>query len=107
MNQNKLRSLLGIGAIVFAVVSIVLLLVGILAINFATAPFVKVMVIIIAAICMILAAELVYMFFMENDTAPNYFLYDTQAKRNIPVQRLTFQMINGRMNRFLHKPYEA
>lgn len=101
MNQNKLRSLLGIGAIVFAVVSIVLLLVGILAINFATAPFVKVMVIIIAAICMILAAELVYMFFMENDTAPNYFLYDTQAKRNIPVQRLTFQMINGRMNRFL------
>ena len=89
MNQNKLKTLLGISAIVFAVVAIALLLIGIIAVNFSTAPFVKIMLIIIAVICMILAAELGYMYLMENDTAPNYFLFDTQAKRNIPVSEYT------------------
>lgn len=101
MSQNKLKLLLGIGTIVFAVVAIALLLVGVIAVNYDSTPFIKIMVIIISVICLILAAELAYMYFMENDTAPNYFLYDTQARRNIPAQRLTFQMINGRMNRFL------
>lgn len=101
MSQNKLKVLLGIGAVVFAVVFVALLLIGILAVSFDTAPFVKTMVIVVAVICLILAAELVYMYLLEGDTAPNYFLYDAQAKRNIPAQRLTFQMINGRMNRFL------
>ncbi len=101
MNQGKLKLIFGIGSIVFAVVAIVLLLVGILAVNFDTAPVVKIVVIIISILCLAMAAEMAYMFLIENDSAPNYFLYNTQAKRNIPAQKLTFQMINNRMNRYL------
>ncbi len=101
MSQNKLKLLFGAGAIVFAIIAIVMLLVGILAIDGYTAAFVKVMVLIIAVICLAIALELGYMFYLEQDGAPNYFLYNTQTKRNIPVQKLTYQIINGRMNRFL------
>ena len=98
MNQNKLKSLLGISAIVFAVVAIALLLVGILV---SMPTLIKVLVIIISVLCLALAAEMGYMFWIENESAPNYFLYNSQTSRNIPVQKLSFQIINGRMNRYL------
>ncbi len=101
MGQNKLKLLFGALAVVFAVVAIALLLVGILAVQFDEAAVVKVLVIVIAVICFVIAAEMVYMFLIESDSAPNYFLYNAQTKRNIPVQKLSFQMINSRMNRYL------
>ncbi|MBE6545922.1 MAG: hypothetical protein E7668_00590 [Ruminococcaceae bacterium] len=101
MGQNKLKLLFGVLAIVFAVVAVALLLVGILAVHFDEAALVKVLVIIISVICFIIAAEMVYMFYIESDSAPNYFLYNAQTKRNIPVQKMTFQVINSRMNRYL------
>ncbi len=101
MSQNKLKLFFGIGAIVFAVLFVALLLVGILAISPDTALFVKVLVIIISVLCLFIAAELGYMFMIENESAPNFFLYNSQTKRNIPVQKLNFQIINRNMNRFL------
>ena len=101
MNQNKLKLVFGAVSIFFAVVAIALLLVGILAIDFDKAAFVKVIVIIISVLCALISAELAYMFFIESDSTPNYFLYNPQTKRNIPVQKMTFQLINSRMNRYL------
>jgi len=101
MSQNKLKLFFGIGAIVFAVLFVVLLLVGIFAIPAATALLVKILVIIISVLCLLIGLELGYMYLIENESAPNYFLYNNQTKRNIPVQKLNFQIINGRMNRFL------
>lgn len=101
MNQNKLKLVFGALSIFFAVVAIALLLVGILAIDVDKAAFVKAIVIIISVLCLVLSAELGYMFFIESDSTPNYFLYNPQTKRNIPVQKMTFQLINSRMNRYL------
>ena len=101
MNQNKLKLLFGVAGVLFAVVAIILFFVGILAIDFDDAAFVKVVVICISVICLALAAEFAYMVYIEGDSAPNYFLYNTQTNRNIPVQKLSFQLINSRMNRFL------
>ena len=101
MSQSKLKLFFGIGAIAFAVLFVVLLLVGLLAISPDNALLVKVLVIIIAVLCLFIAAELGYMYLIENESAPNYFLYNGQTKRNIPVQKLNFQIINGRMNRYL------
>ena len=101
MNQNKLKLVFGAVSIFFAVVAIALLLVGILAIDVDKAAFVKAIVIIISVLCLVLSAELGYMFFIESDSTPNYFLYNPQTKRNIPVQKMTFQLINSRMNRYL------
>ena len=101
MNQNKLKLVFGAGAIVSAIIAITLLLVGIIAIDFGDAALVKVVVIVISLLFFALAGELAYMFLIENDSTPNYFLYNPQTKRNIPVQRLSVQLINSRMNRYL------
>lgn len=101
MNQKNLKLWLGIAAIVFAVAAIALLFVGIFAVDFAQAKLIKIMVFVIAALCLAIAVELFIFGWMEIGGAPNYFLYDTQTKRNIPVQKLSFQIINGRMNRYL------
>ena len=82
-----------------AVLAIVLFLVGMIAVdNFV---FLKTMLFIVAVICLLLAAELFLMFWSERDTAPNFFLYNAQSGRNIPVQKMSFQIVNGRMNRYL------
>lgn len=101
MNQKNLKLWFGIAAIVFAVAAIALLFVGIFAFNFAEAKLIKIMVLVISVLCLAIAVELVIFGWMEMGGAPNFFLYDSQTKRNIPVQKLSFQIINGRMNRFL------
>ncbi len=101
MNQSKLKLMFGIAGIVLAVVAIALIFVGAFAIEFASAALVKIMVFIIAVLCLALAAELFYLLMVENDSAPNYFLYNSQTKRNIPANKLTIQIINSRLNRYL------
>ena len=98
MNQNKLKLGFGIAAIAFAVAAVALVFVGIFAAN---VTLIKIMVFVIAALCLAMAVELFLFGWKEVNGAPNYFLYDSQSKRNIPIQKLTFQLINGRMNRFL------
>ena len=56
--------------------------------------------IIVAVLSLALAGELAYLRWISGDSHPNYFLYDSRAKKNIPVQKLTFQAVNNRMNRF-------
>ena len=101
MNRKNLKLWLGVAAIVFALAAIALLFVGIFAVSFAEAKLVKIMMFVISALCLAMAVELVIFGWMEIGGAPNYFLFDNQTKRNIPVQKLSFQIINGRMNRFL------
>ena len=101
MNQSKLKIIFGIAAIVLAIVAIALFFVGIFAIDFSSAGLVKVMMFIISFLCLALAAEMGYLFVIEQDSAPNYFLYNSQTKRNIPANKLTFQVINSRLNRYL------
>ena len=98
MNQNRLKMFLGIAAGVLAVVAIVLFVVAFAVID-TTAT--RVVMIIAAVLSLIMAALLGYLMLLANDTAPNYFLYDSASKRNIPVQKLTFDTVNVRMNRCL------
>ena len=98
MNQNRLKMFLGIAAGVLAVVAIVLFVVAFAVID-TTAT--RVVMIIAAVLSLIMAALLGDLMLLANDTAPNYFLYDSASKRNIPVQKLTFDTVNVRMNRCL------
>ena len=98
MNQNRLKMFLGIAAGVLAVVAIVLFVVACAVID-TTAT--RVVMIIAAVLSLVMAALLGYLVLLANDTAPNYFLYDSASKRNIPVQKLTFDTVNVRMNRCL------
>ena len=98
MNRNTLKIALGVATVFFTIVAIVLFILGI-TLELSTLP--RVILIIVAVLSLILAAELGYFTYLLVDRKPNYFLYNTQTKRNISVQKLTFQMINSRMNRFL------
>ena len=98
MNRNLMKILSAIAAGFFFIVGIVLIILGI-ALDIDT--FFKVVLIAMGVVSLALTAELGYFTFLMMDTKPNYFLYSSQAKRNISVQKLTFPIVNGRMNRFL------
>ncbi len=98
MDQKKIRLIVGIASIVAAVLFVVLLIVGIV---YDGSVLAKTLLIIISVLVLALAVELGYLFLLFGDTKPNYFLFNTNSNRNIAVQKLTFQTINARMNRYL------
>lgn len=98
MDKKKFNLILIIAAAVFAVVSIVLLIVGVT--YSGEHIFTKIMIFVVALLSLALAGELGYLTLISADKHPNYFLYDSKAKRNIPVDQLTFAMVNSRMNRY-------
>ena len=98
MKQNRLKLILAITSGVALVAAILLFVFGIFVVqSLAT----KVVMIIAAVLSLALALEVLYLFFMTSDSRPNYFLYDNRQGRNVSVQKLTFQMINAKMNRYL------
>ena len=98
MNRNTLKIALGVATVFFLIVAIVLFVLG-LTLEISTLP--KVILIIVSILAFILGIELGYFVYLLIDKNPNYFLYNPQTKRNISVQKLTFQNVNSRMNRFL------
>lgn len=98
MSRNTLKILLGVATVFFAVVAVVLFILGV---TLELSAFPKVVLIIISVLALMLSAELGYFTFLLIDKKPNYFLYNPNTKRNISVQKLTFGRVNSRMNRFL------
>ncbi|MBR4305329.1 MAG: hypothetical protein IKT78_00610 [Ruminiclostridium sp.] len=98
MDRNKLKVILGAGTALSLCVGIVLF---VLSLALSMHVFPKVMLILVAVVALALAVELGYFTYLMMDKKPNYFLYNSQTRHNISVQKLTFQTINSRMNRFL------
>ena len=98
MNQKKFKLILTIAAAFFAVLAIVLLIVGI--VYDGEHLFTKILIIVVFVLSFVLALELVYLLWMSSAAKPNYFLYDSRTKKNVPVQKLSPQVINNRMNRY-------
>ena len=101
MNRNNLRKVFLIVCIALGVIGLALLAVGIFVINADTLLFIKVMTIIIGALCVLASAEFGYMAYIENEVKPNFFLYDSQAKKNIPLEKMDFNVINMKLNGYL------
>ncbi len=101
MSQKNLNLILMIAAIFFAVLAVVLLIVGI--VYDGEHLFTKIVIIVVAVLSLGLAGELAYMLFISGSVTPNYFLYDPKTKRNVPVQSLNAQMVSARMNRYFSK----
>lgn len=98
MDRNKLKIILACATAFALVISIVLFVLA-LALELDTLP--KIILILVSVLCLALTVELGYFTYLMIDKNPNYFLYNPQTRRNISVQKLTFQTINARMNRFL------
>ena len=94
--QEKIKLIVGIGAIVAAILAIVLLIVGII---YNGGTLAKVLIFVISFFVLALAAELGYLFMLFGNTKPNYFLFDAKLNKNMSPQKLTFATINVKMNR--------
>ena len=100
MDRKKVKLIIGVAAIVALVVSIILFLIAFLA--GLKAPS-NVIMGIVAGLCLALAGELGYMFWINKDSKANYFLYDSSSKKNVSVEKLNFAIVNTRTGRYLAK----
>lgn len=100
MDRSKLLKIISIATAAFFLAIAVLLLV--LGITLDLKAFPRVVLILMGVCSLALAGEVGYFALLTmNSSKPNYFLYDVHSKRNVSVQKLTFQMVNSRMNRYL------
>ncbi|MBP3666649.1 MAG: hypothetical protein J6K29_06315 [Clostridia bacterium] len=91
-------------AVVLLVVAGVLILGGISLLLFVVpgaASFFKVCLVIISVLCILMGLGLLYTLYLGRDNDPNFFLYDTKSRRNLPAEELTFDRVNSRMSYFL------
>ncbi len=77
------------------------ILLFVLAVPNANAAYKQVLEVILACLMLILAAFAGYYLLITRDVDPNFFLFDRAKKRNIPVENLTFTIVNERMTFFL------
>jgi len=98
MNQDKLRILFIVLSVVCAVLFVGLLIFGI--VFDAAHVITTVLIFVLAVVSLALACEFGYLFIILKSAKPNFFLYDTAAKKNISVDNLTFATVNSRMNNY-------
>ncbi|MBO5293931.1 MAG: hypothetical protein J6B71_01590 [Clostridia bacterium] len=77
------------------------LLLFIVALPKADATYKKVLEIIIASLMVLLSLLSAYYLWVIRDAEPNFFLFDRAKKKNIPVENLTFAIVNEKMNFYL------
>ncbi len=102
MKQNKLKLILTIACICFAVLAVVFLISGIVYDGDHT--FTKVLLFLVAVVSLAAAGEVAFiLWFSKGGDEPNFFLFDRATKRNIAVENLSDKVINDRMMEFFSK----
>ncbi|MBQ7347946.1 MAG: hypothetical protein IJW55_08310 [Clostridia bacterium] len=99
MNWKKKIPLFMMIAGIVSFIGAVLLLC--LAVPRADATYKRVLEVIIASLMIILSLLIAYYLWVIRDAEPNFFLFDRAKKRNIPVENLTFAIVNEKMNFYL------
>ncbi len=98
LNLKKKLPLIMMAALAVSLVgAVVLIILGFR----ADAAYKKVMEFILGGLMLALAAVLGIYLLLTRDVEPNFFLFDREKKKNIPVENLTFKIINERMSFFL------
>ena len=77
------------------------ILLFVLAVPRADAAYKRVLEILIAVLMLALVGLSAFYVYVTRDAEPNFFLFDRAKKRNIPVENLTFTIVNERMSFFL------
>ncbi|MBO7310030.1 MAG: hypothetical protein J6U86_01395 [Clostridia bacterium] len=99
MDRKKFDLILKIACVCFAVIAVVLFVFGI--VYDGDHLLTKILMIVVALLSLALAGELAYLvWFSDKGDAPNYFLYDSNTKKNVSVDKLTFGIVSKRMDRY-------
>lgn len=96
MKQDKIKLIMTIACICFAVLAVVFLISGI--IYSGDHVFTKVILFVISVISIVAAGELAYLvWFNKGGETPNFFLFNESRKVNISVEELSDKRINDKM----------
>ena len=98
MDQKKINKLLVIAAAFFAVLAIILFVFGV---TYDKGELAKVLLIVASLFVLLLSAELSYLFLLSRKVVPNYFLFNATLNTNASPDKLTFETIDARMNKYL------
>ena len=96
MKQDKIKLIMTIACICFAVLAVVFLVSGLL--YGGDHVFTKIILFVIAVISLVAAGELAYLiWFSKGGDEPNFFLFNESTKMNIAVEELSDKRINDKM----------
>ena len=102
--KKRLPMIMAVVACVSLIGAILLLAI---AVPHANATYKRVLEVIVSILLIAMAGLIGYYLWLTKDSEPNFFLFDRVKKRNIPVEELTFQTVNERMNVYLNKVSES
>ena len=89
--------ILGVVGIVTLVGTILLFA---LALPKADIAYKRILTVAASVLMLMMTALIGFYLLMTRDVHPNFFLFDRAKKKNVPLERLTFQTVNERMNFF-------
>ena len=99
MNRKNFDLILKIACACFAVIAVVLFVFGI--VYDGDHALTKILMLVVAVLSLALAGELAYLaWFSDNGDVPNYFLYDSNTRKNVTVDKLTMPVVSKRMDRY-------
>ncbi len=98
MDQNKSKILL-LGATAASVLFAVALFV--FGIIYDGGAFAKAVLFVAAAVLLLIGVEIGYFFLISRNVKPNYFLFNSSLNMNIPVSKLTFDIVDKKTNKYL------
>ena len=101
-NQNdKIKRLLPLAMLLIAALSLIAAIIVLISAAGADAAYKKILLRIAALLFFVLMGLALFYFYLTRESDPNFFLYDQEARRNIPVDQLTFSAVNERMDFYL------
>ena len=102
MNRNeKIKRLMPLAMLLIAFLSLVAAIIVLVSAASADASYKKVLLRISAVLFFILMALALYYFYLTRESDPNFFLFDQTTRKNVPVDQLTFGIVNERMDFYL------
>jgi hypothetical protein len=102
MSQNeKIKRLMPLAMLLIAFLSLIAAIIVLVSAASADASYKKVLLRISAVLFFILMALALYYFYLTRESDPNFFLFDQSTRKNIPVDQLTFSVVNERMDFYL------
>jgi len=96
-------------AVLLAVVALILAVVGGFLLNAGlTTPQIgrKVCFLICVGLIALLVVLLLYLLWLARDKEPNYFLFDRSTGKNIPLEELSFSVVNEKMSLYISVNFE-
>jgi hypothetical protein len=99
LKMNK--QIIPLAMLAVAALSLIAAVITLISAIVADVTYKKVLLGIAAVLFLALVGFTLYYLYLSRDNEPNFFLYDKNTRKNIPLDQLTFDIINERMEFYL------